>query len=89
MKTVEIRGEKHKKKLTIYPQEADTVSLIFKLCVHGDCESGPLGIKSIAVYLNERGYRTRSGKRFSKSTIEHILKNGDLHRCPLVEHHRR
>ncbi len=73
--TVEIRGEKHKKKLTIHPQEADTVALIFKLCVHGDGQSGPLGIKSITVYLNERGYRTRSGKRFSKSTIEHVLKN--------------
>jgi site-specific DNA recombinase len=73
--TVEIRGEKHKKKLTVQPVEASVVDLIFKLCVHGDGESGPLGIKSICVYLNERGYRARSGKRFAKSTVEFILKN--------------
>lgn len=72
---VEVRLDKIKKKLEVEPSERPLVELIFRLCVEGDKGSGPMGIKTIATTINSRGYRTREGKRFSKSSIEKILKN--------------
>ena len=72
---VERRGNRVKKKLVIDPVEAETVKLIFNLYQWGDKQSGPLGIKAIATYLNERGYRTRLGARFGIRTIHCILTN--------------
>ncbi len=71
----ERRGSKVKKKLTIDPAEAETVNLIYRLYRFGDGQSGPLGIKRVVSWLNERGYRTRKGARFGVATIHTILTN--------------
>ena len=52
--TAEQRGAKTKKKLEIDPLHADTVRLIYRLSLEGDGASGPMGVKSIVCYLNER-----------------------------------
>lgn len=72
---VEKRGIRIKKKLAIDPVEAETVRLIFRLYLQGDGTSGPLGVKKIVSWLNERGYRTRLGARFGVATIHGILTN--------------
>ena len=58
---VERRGARIKKKLAIDPVEAEQVRLIFRLFLEGDQGSGPMGIKAIVDWLNERGYTTRTG----------------------------
>lgn len=76
-KSVEIekRGNRVKKKLAIDPVEAEIVKRIFQLYRVGDGKSGPLGIKNITKWLNERGYRTRNGARFGVGSIHVILTN--------------
>ena len=70
---VERRGTRIKKKLAIEPAEAETVQLIFKLFREGDGRSGPLGVKAVAVWLNERGYRTRAGATWGIGPIHALL----------------
>src|SRR5215468_8329149 len=60
----EKRGTKIKKKLDLDPVEAETVRLIYKLYLHGDGNSGALGIKNVVKWLNGNGYRTRRGETF-------------------------
>eukprot|EP01037_Dinobryon_pediforme_P006261 gene6261-6333_t len=72
---VEKRGARVKKKLVIDPVEAETVRLIFRLYRLGDGKSGPLGVKAIACWLNQRGYRTRKGGVFGLGVIHTILIN--------------
>ena len=72
---VEKRGIRIKKKLAIDPVEAETIRLIFRLYREGDGVSGPLGVKKVACWLNERGFRTRLGSRFGVATIHTILTN--------------
>ena len=72
---VEQRGARIKKKLVVDPVEAETVKLIFKLYRLGEGGSGPMGVKSIVSWLNERGYRTRKGGRFGVSGIHKMLTN--------------
>lgn len=76
-KTVEIekRGARIKKKLAIDAVEAETVKLIFRLYREGDGTTGPLGIKNLTSWLNQRGYRTRRGARFGVATVHGILSN--------------
>ncbi|MBR2120131.1 MAG: recombinase family protein [Afipia sp.] len=76
-KTVEVdkRGARIKKKLAVDPVEAETVKLIFRLYRQGDGTSGPLGVKNLTSWLNERGYRTRRGARFGVATVHGILTN--------------
>ena len=76
-KAVEVdkRGARIKKKLAIDPVEAETVKLIFRLYRLGDGSAGPLGIKNLTSWLNERGYRTRRGARFGVATVHGILSN--------------
>ncbi len=50
----EQRGAKIKKKLEIDPLHADTVRLIYRLFLEGDGVKGPMGVKPITCYLNER-----------------------------------
>lgn len=69
----ERRGDKAKKHLDIHPSEADMVRRIFGLYRHGDGQCGPMGVKAIAVYLNERGLHQRNGGRFSLKTVHDIL----------------
>ena len=75
LQEVERRGTKIKRRLAIDPVEAELVMLIFRLFDQGDGIEGPLGIKKIAAWLNEKGYRTRQGGYFGKGGIHHILTN--------------
>jgi hypothetical protein len=71
----ERRGARVKKKLAIDPVEAELVQLIFRLLLEGDHGSGPMGIKAIATWLNERGYTTRTGGRWGNARIHGLLCN--------------
>ena len=71
----ERRGDRVKKRIDIDLDEAETVRLIFRLFLDGDGTSGTLGVKAIAVWLNERGYRTRKGSRWGVATIHKLLTN--------------
>jgi len=72
---VERRGCRIKKRLAIDPVEADTVQLIFRLYLEGDRGSGPMGVKALVVWLNARGYRTRSGASWGVGPIHALLTN--------------
>ena len=69
--TVEIRGSKQKKKLEINEDEAAVVRLMYDLSVHGSGD-GPMGVRAIAGWLNERGYRLKNGL-FHNSNVADIL----------------
>ncbi len=69
----ELIGHKQKKKLAVEPVEAEIVIRAFDLARNGDGETGPLGTKKIAIWLNERGFRSRNGKLFGTGTIHEIL----------------
>jgi DNA invertase Pin-like site-specific DNA recombinase len=69
----EQRGAKTKKKLEIDPRHADTVRLAFKLALEGDGTSGPMGVKTITKYLNERRIFTRDGGRWGIGTVHRLL----------------
>jgi site-specific DNA recombinase len=69
----EQRGAKIKKKLDIDPLHADTVRLAFRLALEGDGRSGPMGVKSIASYLNVRRIFTRDGGRWGIGQVHRML----------------
>ena len=69
----EQRGAKVKKKLEIDPLHADTVRLIYHLALEGDGTNGPMGVKNIAAYLNERRIFTRDGGRWGIGQVHRIL----------------
>ena len=69
----EQRGSKTKKKLEIDPLHAETVRLIYRLFLEGDGKTGPLGVKAITCYLNERRFFTRDGGRWGLAQIHAIL----------------
>lgn len=71
----EIRGTKQKKRLEVEPEGAELIRLIFRLYLEGDGVSGPLGIKNIVSYLNDRGYLTPKGNRFHVSYVNRILRD--------------
>jgi site-specific DNA recombinase len=71
----ERRGARVKKKLVVDVVEAETVRLIYRLFVEGDNQSGPMGVKAIAVWLNERGYRNRQGASWGVGLVHRILSN--------------
>jgi site-specific DNA recombinase len=71
----EKRGTKIKKKLDLDPVEVETVRLIFKLYLHGDGNSGALGVKEVVKWLNRNGYRTRRGETFGVASVHKILTN--------------
>lgn len=70
-------GTKDKKKLAIEPKEAEVVRLAFKLYLHGDGKTGPLGIKDVTSYLNERGFTNRKGDPFKVQIIQQLLRRTD------------
>jgi site-specific DNA recombinase len=70
-----MRGHKLKKKLEIEPEGAETIRLIFQLYLVGDGASGPLGIKNIVHYLNDRGYKTPKGNRFHIGFVNKLLRD--------------
>ena len=69
----EKRGKKEKKKLQRHEQEAQLLELIFRTYLHGDKGSGPMGLKALAVWLNDRGLRHR-GQKFSPALLHSILR---------------
>jgi site-specific DNA recombinase len=69
----EQRGERIKKKLEIDPIGAETVRLMYRLALHGINDSGPMGVKSIATYLNANHITTRGGGRWSNGTVHYTL----------------
>jgi DNA invertase Pin-like site-specific DNA recombinase len=69
----EQRGSKTKKKLEVDPLHADTVRLIYRLFLHGDGISGPLGVKKVVSYLNSRRIFTRDGGRWGVGQVHRIL----------------
>ena len=60
----EKRGAKVKKTLAIDPMHADTVRMIYRLALSGDRTTGPMGVKAIVGYLNDRRIFTRDGERW-------------------------
>lgn len=64
------------RRVTIIPEEAIVVKLIFALCLQGK------GKLQIARYLNNHGYKTVYGKSFRVNSVDQILTNttytGDL-----------
>lgn len=72
---IEKRGARLKKKLVVDAVEAEMVRLVFKLYTEGDGRAGPIGVKQLAVWLNERGYRTKRGGRFGVDAVHTILTN--------------
>src|SRR5690606_37308750 len=69
----EQRGSKTKKKLEIDPLHAETVRMIYRLFLEGDGNTGPLGVKAITCYLNDRRLFTRDGGRWGLVQIHAIL----------------
>ena len=55
------------------PVEAETVRLMFRLFREGDGTSGPMGVKALTAWLNERGYRTRVGARWGIGQLHKII----------------
>ncbi len=51
----EQRGAKVKKRLEIDPLHTDTLRLIYRLALEGDCTSGPMSDKAIKTYLRIMG----------------------------------
>ena len=72
---VERRRARIKKKLAIDLAEADTVRLMYRLYLEGHEGSGPMGVKAIAVWLNENGFRTRSGAMWGVGPVHTTLSN--------------
>lgn len=73
--TAEIRGIRNKKKIEINEAEAEIVRQVFRLYVHGDGKSGPMGAKRITTTLNALGARNRDGKLFRLQFIDKVLRN--------------
>ena len=69
----ERRGLRIKKKLEIDPMHADTVRRIFRMALNGVDDSGPMGIKRIATWLNENNLRTRDGGRWGLGMVHQVL----------------
>lgn len=68
----EMRGARTKKKIEPDPTRIETVRMIFRLARIGDGE-GPLGVRQIAAYLNERGLRTQTGGRWGLGAVHDLL----------------
>ena len=85
----EQRGAKVKKKLEIDPLHADMVRLIYRLALEGDGTSGPMGVKNIAAYLNQRRIFTRDGGRWGIGQVHRILTRHDLCRPARVQQARQ
>ena len=67
------RGAKIKKKLEIDPIQAETVRRIYRMALNGVDNKGPMGLKSIAIWLNENNIRTRDGGRWGLGAVHQVL----------------
>ncbi|BAV63286.1 recombinase family protein [Sphingobium cloacae] len=69
----EQRGAKLKKKLEIDPIHAETVRLIYRMALNGIDNSGAMGLKRIATWLNDNNIRTRTGGRWGLAAVHQVL----------------
>ncbi len=69
----EERGAKIKKKLEIDPIQSETVRRIYRMALNGVDNRGPMGLKSIATWLNENNIRTRDGGRWGLGAVHQVL----------------
>ena len=58
------------KKLVVHPQEAEHVRFMFNKFAEKQ-----MGLRALAVYLNEIGVKTRRGNPFENRTVEYIFNN--------------
>jgi len=70
----EKRGDKIKRRIEPDAKESEIVRLMFQLYVTGDGTQAPIGVKSIAVYLNSKGYRQRQGRPFNNKFVQEALR---------------
>ncbi len=75
LKVAERRGRKEKKKLVVDPVEQDIVKRIFEMSLYGDGEKGPMGVKAITEWLNQNGFLTRRGNRWTTGSTHSLLTN--------------
>ncbi|UVK57185.1 recombinase family protein [Mesorhizobium sp. AR02] len=71
--TAEQRGTRAKKKIEPDPLTVDHVRLMFRLAHAGDSDCGPMGVRQIASYLNNRGIRTQTGGRWGLGGVHQVL----------------
>ena len=64
-----------RKVLALAAEESQLVGMIFSFVRCGDGNSAPMGVKAIAKWLNDRGFRTRNGARWSIQAIHRMLTN--------------
>lgn len=57
------------KKMIVFEEQAEVVRRIFELYSQGN------GVKKIVTYLNQKGIKSQSGKRWAEKPISDILKN--------------
>lgn len=69
---VEERAGTIKKRLKMEPAEGDIVRQIFHLYL-GTSGHEPMGLRSLAAHLNDRGLRYRRGRSFSSARVHEIL----------------
>ena len=67
------RGAKIKKALEVDPIQAETVRRIYRMALNGVEDRGPMGLKSIATWLNENSIRTRDGGRWGLGAVHQVL----------------
>jgi len=61
---------KHSKQLLIHPKEAELIRFIFEKFA-----SKAMGMRAIAVYMNDIGIKTKRGNDFENRNIDYILNN--------------
>lgn len=54
------------------PLHADTIRLIYRLALEGNGTNGPMGVKNIAAYRNQRRIFTRDGGRWGIGQVHRI-----------------
>ncbi len=59
--------------LEVHDEERVIVEQIYSMALFGDGNGPPMGVKSIVVWLNDHGYRTRMGSRWSTQAIHRML----------------
>lgn len=88
----EQRGAKLKKKLEIDPIQAEKVRKIYKAALFGVDGSGPMGLKSIATWLNANDIRTKDGGKFGIDAVHKVLTRTTYkgeHRFNFTDHKNR
>lgn len=70
---VERRGDQIKKKLVIDERYEDFVRLVYRLALGGPDGRKPFGLKKIANYLHDQGFRTPSGALWATGQLHRML----------------